>query len=182
MPTPSLLDQPVDIEILAHPVSESDLSGLCILLRESVHAGASIGFLDPLSESDALVYWRKVALDLDGGHRLILVARDAGRIVGTAQLALESRANGRHRAEVQKVMVSTSVRRRGIASLLVSDLERRARERGVRLLVLDTSEGPGGARAFYDALGYSYVGGIPGYALDPDGAPARNAIYFKELA
>ena len=66
MPTPSLLDQPVDIEILAHPVSESDLSGLCILLRESVHAGASIGFLDPLSESDALVYWRKVALDLDG--------------------------------------------------------------------------------------------------------------------
>jgi len=83
---------------------------------------------------------------------------------------------------VQKVMVSPSERRRGIASLLVSDLERRARDRGVRLLVLDTSEGRGGARAFYDALGYTYVGGIPGYALDPDGAPASNAIYFKELA
>ena len=49
-----------------------------------------------------------------------------------------------------------------------------ARARQVRLLFLDTSDGHGGARAFYDAIGYSYVGGIPGYALDPDGATAGN--------
>lgn len=50
------------------------------------------------------------------------------------------------------------------------------------LLFLDTSEGPGGARAFYESLCYTYVGGIPGYATDPDGTFAKNAIYYKTLA
>ena len=63
----------------------------------------------------------------------------------------------------------------------MSEVESRARASGVRLLYLDTSEGPGGAREFYENLGYTYAGGIPGYALDPDGSPAKNAIYFKEL-
>ena len=34
---------------------------------------------------------------------------------------------------------------------------------------------------FYEALGYAYVGGIPGFALDPGGSPAKNAIYYKTL-
>ena len=51
----------------------------------------------------------------------------------------------------------------------------------VRLLFLDTSEGPGGARDFYESLGYTYAGGIPDYALDPDGRPAKNAIFYKRI-
>jgi ribosomal protein S18 acetylase RimI-like enzyme len=113
---------------------------------------------------------------------VILVWRDGGEIVGSAQLAFETRPNGRHRAKVQKVMVRPSHRRRGIAVALMAELEARARVRDVSLLFLDTSEGYGGARALYDAIGYVYVGGIPGYALDPDGTPAKNAIYYKTLS
>jgi ribosomal protein S18 acetylase RimI-like enzyme len=153
------------------------------LLTACVEGGASIGFLAPLARAEADAYWRKIAGDLSGGHRVLLVARDAtGMIAGSAQLALETRANGRHRAEVQKVMVRPACRRRGLAAQLMAELERIAAGRGVRLLFLDTSEGPGGAREFYAALGYAYVGGIPGYALDPDGTPAANAIYYKTLA
>ena len=61
------------------------------------------------------------------------------------------------------------------------DLERHARERLIRLVFLDTSEGPGGARGFYERLGYTYAGGIPDYALDPDGTAQKNAIYYKLL-
>ena len=93
----------------------------------------------------------------------------------------ESKSNGRHRAEVCKVMVLPSHRRRGIAARIMRELERTARERSIRLLFLDTSEGPGGARDFYEILGYTYAGGIPDYALDPDGRPAKNAIYYKLL-
>ncbi len=80
------------------------------------------------------------------------------------------------------MIVGSAHRRRGIAAALVASLEAAARERRVTLLFLDTSDGPQGARKFYDALGYSYVGGIPGYALDPKGTPEMNAIYYKALA
>ena len=165
-------------------LTPADARDLGTLLIECVQAGASIGFMAPLAADEAEAYWRKVDSDLPGGSRVILVARETpgGRVVGSAQLALETRANGRHRAEVQKVMVRPAHRRRGLAAALMARIEAAARARGVRLLYLDTSEGAGGATAFYTTLGYTYVGGIPDYALDPDGTPAKNAIYYKTLA
>jgi acetyltransferase len=171
------------LEPLQDPPAPADFSRLCALLSACVRSGASIGFVEPLAPGDAEAYWRRVCGEAGAGGRLILVAREAagGPVAGSAQLLLETRANGRHRAEVQKVMVFPELRRRGIAAALMSALESAARERGVGLLFLDTSEGRGGATAFYTALGYHYVGGIPGYALDPDGTPARNAIFYKVL-
>ena len=156
---------------------------LVALLQACVEDGASVGFLAPLSETEAGEYWTAIHQQLESGTRLLLGARAAadGRIVGSAQLAFESRANGRHRAEVCKVMVLPSHRRRGIAARLMAALEQHARDRSLRLLFLDTSEGAGGAQGFYESLGYTYAGGIPGYALNPDGRPEKNAIYFKAL-
>ena len=37
------------------------------------------------------------------------------------------------------------------------------------------------ARALYESLGDTYAGGIPDYALDPDGCPEKNVIYYKKL-
>ena len=171
------------VEQLIVPLRPEDREELTNLLMDSVEGGASIGFLAPLQRENAREYWVATASKAATGERLIVVAREeaGGPIVGSAQIALESRANGRHRAEVQKVMVHRRHRRGGIARSLMSEIEARARTRDVRLLYLDTSEGPGGAGAFYEAIGYLYAGGIPGYALDPDGTPAKNAIYYKEL-
>lgn len=171
------------IETLATPVSVADESALIAVFTDAVHAGASIGYLAPLPESEARGYWAKIFADLPGGMRVLFVARETpgGPIVGTVQLAGEHRPNGRHRAEVQKLLVLTSQRRRGIGSQLMRALEREARQRKLTLLFLDTSEGPGGACGLYDSLGYTHAGGIPGYALDPDGTPKKNAIYWKQL-
>ena len=155
---------------------------LVALLRDCVHSGASLGFLAPLPESDADDYWRSVAAQIAAGARTVLVARDNDRVVGSGQLAYESKPNGRHRAEINKVMVLPSHRRRGIAAEIMRALEHCARDRAVRLLFLDTAEGEGGAQHFYESLGYLYAGGIPDYALDPDGRPMKNAIYYKLLA
>jgi ribosomal protein S18 acetylase RimI-like enzyme len=156
---------------------------LVMLLQACVHAGASLGFLAPLSDPEAREYWNSILSSVTSGGRAVIVARDEinGRVVGSGQLAFESKPNGRHRAEVNKIMVLPSHRRRGIAVRVMLELERRARERSVWLLVLDTSEGFSGARALYESLGYTYVGGIPDYALDPDGRPEKNAIYYKNL-
>jgi acetyltransferase len=170
------------IETLSHSALAAAEAGLIALLRDCVHAGASLGFLAPLPESDAADYWRTVAAQVAADARTVLVARDGGRIVGSGQLAYESKPNGRHRAEINKVMVLPSHRRRGIAAEIMRALEQCARDRGIRLLFLDTAEGEGGAQRFYESLGYLYAGGIPGYALDPDGRAMKNAIYYKLLA
>jgi acetyltransferase len=174
----------ITIERLSPPVTPTDLGELVSLFIECVDRGASMGYLAPLSVAESTEFWRKIVGDLAGGYRVLTVARETpgGRIVGSAQLAIEARPNGRHRAEVQKVMVRPSHRRHGLGTQLMASVEAAAGERGVRLLFLDTSEGPGGARRLYQALGYIYAGGIPGWALDPDGTPAQNAIFYKELA
>lgn len=172
------------IERITNLEHARDADELAALLSACVDAGASIGFLAPMARKEAEAYWGKIAAELPAGNRVLLVAREAetGRIVGAAQLMGETKPNGRHRAEVQKVMVLPSHRRRGIAAELMSEVERTATERGVWLLFLDTSDSHAGARAFYEALGYVYVGGIPGYATDTRGVPEPNAIFYKTLA
>ncbi len=170
------------ISPLSFPVSENDRRALQALLRSCVEQGASIGFMLPLEEGELVAYWDKVLADAAQGGRVILVAHDpAGGIVGSVQLALETRRNGRHRAEIQKLMVLPGARRGGLGAALMEHAEDEAARRGVRILFLDTSEGASGARAFYERLGYAYVGGIPDYALDPQGPPAKNAIYYRRL-
>ena len=174
----------VRFESLSASALAADEDHLVNLLQSCVNGGASLGFLAPLSRAEAVAYWRAVVPQIESGSLLVLAAREGrGRaIVGSGQLAFVSKSNGRHRAEVWKVMVMPSHRRRGIAARIMSELERHARDRSIRVLVLDTSEGPSGARGFYESIGYTYIGGIPDYALDPDGRPAKNAIYFKALS
>ena len=169
------------LELLSASSLAAERDELATLLCECVNAGGSLNFLAPMPRSDAIAYWSSVLPELESGDRILVVARDGHRIVGSAQLAFTSKPNGRHRAEVNKVMVLPSHRRRGIAAQLMNELERHARGRAIRLLVLDTAEGQSGAQAFYESLGYTYVGGIPDYALDPHGVPVKNAIYFKSL-
>lgn len=172
------------IELLGSTLTAADLRDLQALLADCVNHGASIGFLAPLPAAAAAAYWQKVLAETQAGQRLIFAAREqpGGPIVGSAQLGLESRPNGVHRAEVQKVLVLSTHRRRGIATDLMAAVETAARDRWVRLLFLDTSDSHAGARQFYEGLNYTYVGGIPGYALDTRGKPEQNAIYYKTLA
>src|SRR3954468_11958308 len=111
------------------PASKETFVSLTELLTHCVEAGAAIGFLSPLSQEEASAYWRKVIGNVADGTRVILVAREpaTGTIVGSAQVAFETRANGRHRAEVQKVMVLVSHRRRGLAAALMNQIEVTAR-------------------------------------------------------
>lgn len=165
----------------------TDLTGvgaeLATVLQTCVNGGAAVGFLAPLAHETAVDFWSSLVPELEAGSRVVLVARDdAGRIVGTGQLRFSAFQTGWHRAEIAKVMVLPSHRGRGIASRLMRALETVAQQHQVWLVYLDTSEGPGGARGFYENLGYVYAGGIPDFARDPDGSLARNAIYYRVLA
>ena len=96
------------------------------------------------------------------------------------QLSICGKPNGRHRAEVQKLMVHRDARRRGVAAQLMAALERVARDEGLRLLVLDT-EVDSPAETFYRAQGFQRAGEIPDFATSPQGELRGTALYWKRL-
>lgn len=169
-----------DIVRLTAPDIHSQLPALVTLLEDAVNHGASVGFLRPLEPALAHAYWRDVADAVAAGSRILLAARDAGEVVGSVQLDLSAKQNGRHRAEVQKLLVLARCRRRGIARHLMQAIEAQARDAGRTLLVLDTESGSD-AVPFYESQGWERCGSIPDFALSADGVPTANIIYFKRV-
>lgn len=160
-------------------VDPSLVSELCDLLQDSVHGGASVGFLAPLSRADAERYWGQVFETLGESLRL-WIAEEDGSVVGTVQLAPCLKQNGRHRAEVQKLLVHSKHRGRGIASALMTTVEAWAAMSGISLLVLDTLR-DSSAEGMYRHLGWSRSGEIPGYAARPDGILHATVIFYKAI-
>lgn len=160
-------DHDLAIAALAAVDIPQHFPALAALLHACVHAGASISFVLPFTEDDAAGFWNsKVLPAVREGGRLLLVARQGSRIVGTVQLGTDTPPNQPHRAEVSKLLVRPDMRRRGIARALMAALEAEARTRGRSLITLDTRTGDT-AEPLYTALGYRTVGIIPGYCVDP---------------
>jgi len=153
---------------------------LATLLIDAVEGGASVGFVLPITRETALAWVDSLASSVAEGSRHIWLAHDEGHALGTVQLELAMRQNGRNRAEVQKLLVLRSARRRGIARALMQTLEDAAVALDRGLLFLDTEAGSP-AEDFYGAAGWQYVGGLPEFACSPDGIWAANAIYYKTL-
>lgn len=150
------------------------------VLIDAVDSGASIGFLAPVTRATADRYWREVFASL-GESLLLWVAEREGDVVGTVQLTLCEKENGRHRAEVQKLQVRRAARGNGVATLLMRELEAEARRRKRSLLFLDTLL-DSHAEDVYRHLGWSRAGEIPDYAAAPDGVLFPTVLYFKQLA
>jgi acetyltransferase len=157
------------------------LQDLICLLQATVEDGASIGFLPPLSDAEARAYWSDVAAAMRGGSRTLTVALLDGRVVGAVQLGLEVRANGRHRAEVMKLMVHPDARGNGIGRELMLRAESLARGLGRTLLVLDTRCGDA-AEQLYLRLGYTAAGIVPSYARSASGELHDTVFMFKQLS
>ena len=111
-------------------VSERQIRELADLLIDCVEGGASVNFMSPLSESKASEYWRTVADGVSRGARALLVAEEAGTIVGSVQLILEQPENQPHRADLSKMLVLRRARRAGWGAALVRAAENVARACG----------------------------------------------------
>ncbi|MGN5288209.1 N-acetyltransferase family protein [Aeromonas sp. 11P] len=155
-------------------------SALIILLQDCVDSGASVGFLPPLIKEESARYWQGVEADLAAGHRKLWLALEQQQLVGAVQLALCGKANGHHRAEVEKLMVLQTARGKGVGRALMQAMEQGAHASGRSLLVLDTRAGDV-ASHLYRQLGYLEAGQIPRFARNADGTLAATVIFYKPL-
>lgn len=170
--------QPMQLQQLT-PTDRHWLPALTRLLQHTVDGGASVGFLAPLTADQAQAYWLDVLAGL-GPQLQLFIAQHNGQLLGTVQLALCAKANGRHRGEVQKLMVAPASRGSGIARQLMDALEAAARRDARSLLVLDTQQGSA-AETVYARLGWQRAGSIPDFATSPYGELAATVFYFKRL-
>lgn len=169
----------MQIEALNAAQLESHLDDLVRLLCNAVDDGASIGFYPPpLAADEARYYWRGVLSDMDS--RLVLAALEDQRVIGAVQIKRETRRNGNHRGEVQKLMVHTNYRRRGIAAALMDAAETAARQHGLSLLVLDVVAGAP-AELIYQRAGFIEAGRIPAYARSASGELETTVLYYRLL-
>lgn len=162
-------------------LTDADIAGLAAVLCDCVAGGASVSFMAPLSSERAADFWRSLTGSVARGERLLLAAEDeAGTLVGTVQLCLALPENQPHRADLAKMLVQRSARRRGVGAALLEAAESAARAAGRTVLVLDTASDA--AERLYARHGWQRLGQIPDYALFPDGRPCATTIFYKSLS
>ena len=150
----------------------TELTQLANLLIDCVAGGASVSFMHPMTMS-------KAADAAAAGGRIVLVAEDAGGIVGTVQIVLDQPENQPHRGDISKMLVHRRARKAGIGAALMTAAEAAARDTGKTLLVLDTASSD--AARLYERAGWTLAGVIPDYALLPHGGLCETAIYYRRL-
>jgi len=160
---------------------KNKLPAFATMLKLTVDEGASIGWLPPIKETQAVEYWHSIAEQITADSKILIVALQGETVVGAVQLGLESRENGNHRAEVQKLMVHPAYRRQGIARQLMEKIDPTAKQANRSLLVLDVRKGDP-AETLYQQMGFSHVGDIPDYARSTETQFDTTAYYYKQLS
>ena len=159
---------------------EAAIPGLAALLVDAVDGGAGVNFLAGLDERTAAAWWRDRAAAVADGSISPFVAFDGDRVVGSVLLIRSPNQNAPHRAEIGKVLVHRSWRRRGVATELMAAAEATARADGRWLLLLDTVA-DSAAEAMYRRLGWTTYGTVPNHSLLTDGTPWPTTFFWKDL-
>lgn len=170
----------VEVRRLDADELRAGVDGVAGILADCVAGGASVGYMAPFSEDQARTVVAAFVAEALAGRRVILGAFVDGRVVGSVQVVLALPPNQPHRAEITKLLVHRSARRRGVARRLMEAAEVEARREGRTLLVLDAVS-DGDAARLYGRLGWTAVGMIPGYALFPDGRPCDTTVFWKAI-
>ncbi|MEU0566938.1 GNAT family N-acetyltransferase [Nonomuraea sp. NPDC005983] len=168
------------IDRLSADAFSDSVDDLADLLAHTVEGGASLGFLSPFDQASAVVWWHAQAPAVAGGDLAVWACRGTARIDATISLALVRKPNGRHRAEIVKLMVRRDARGQGLARALLATAEQAALDAGVTLLLLDTEAGSP-AEHLYLADGWTRYGIVPGYAADPGGVLQDCSFFYKRL-
>jgi GNAT superfamily N-acetyltransferase len=160
--------------------AEARVAQLADILVDAVAHGASVNFLAGFTADEAIAFWRGQLPGLAVGERRLFVADDGVRLLATVVLSHAQQPNAPHRAEIGKMLVHSSARRRGLGRRLLAAAEAAAREAGRTLLMLDTESGSAGD-LLYRSCGWIEVGRVPDHARRPNGDLAETTLFYKRL-
>jgi GNAT superfamily N-acetyltransferase len=157
----------------------SDIHVLVELIHNAISTNNSVGFLHTTTKSELIEFWQNEINELETANTF-LIARDGIRIVGIVILTRETRPNGRHRAELRKLIVHSEYQRNGIAQSLERHATDLARDYGLKLLYLDSATDFLVERV-YESWGWQKAGSIPDYSSKPDGTLEPTTYFYKHI-
>jgi GNAT superfamily N-acetyltransferase len=170
----------VEVRRLDADAARAAIGDLAEVLVDAVDGGDSVSFMAGFDLADARVFYESLLPELEQGKRVLLAAYVDGGLVGTVQLVHAWPPNSQHRADVAKLIVHRRARGRGVGRALMEQLEHEARADGKTLLVLDTVAERSADR-LYGRLGWTRLGTVPDFALDPDGSSCDATFFYKHL-
>jgi GNAT superfamily N-acetyltransferase len=187
MTSPPLAGSHIEVVALEADAYEAAIPELAALIVDAVEGGASVNFMAGVTPEEAAAWWAERSPQIADGTMTLFVARSpgiegrpGGPIVGSTLLIRSRNANSPHRAEVAKVIVHRSARRRGLGRALMDAAEARALAEGRWLLILDTEAGTA-ADALYRATGWQVLGTMPNHAYRSNGVLAPTTYFWKDL-
>jgi ribosomal protein S18 acetylase RimI-like enzyme len=168
----------VSVEHLIH-YAGTDLDDLCEATEQAIVEGGGFGWLKPPPRQVLENYWKGVLLIPD---RRLVVGRLDGIIAGSALLSRAARNNEAQAfaGSVTAAFVAPWARRHGLGRGIIREIERQARDMGLRMLNLDLRATQRAAIGLYETLGYRRWGTHPVYA-EVDGQIIPGHYYYKRL-
>jgi GNAT superfamily N-acetyltransferase len=159
---------------------EEHLEALAQLLLDAHASNMALGLSPTLTRAGAEAAWREAASRIEPDEHVQFAAFDGDALIGAVHLARATAANGRHRAEIQRLAVRADTRGKGVGRVLMDAAVDHARTLGIGLLWLSTHAGTDADRV-YERLGWTRSGVIPDYAQLPSGDLAASAFYYLKL-
>jgi ribosomal protein S18 acetylase RimI-like enzyme len=148
----------VEIRWLTSPPDENMSGAVADLIQDVLAAGAAIGWLVPPDPAQVHA-WLTVLADLAAaGDAAIAVASVDHRLVGIGTWRRYERPTHRVNADIEKIMVATTIRGAGVGRALTVALIEAARAAGVETLTLDVRGNNHGAMRLYRSLGFVEYG------------------------
>lgn len=159
--------------------AEEDLLALCEATDAAIIDGGGFGWLSPPGRQVMESYFKGLLMVPE---RELYVGRIDGIIVGSTQLVRPPRSNEAQAmaATLTQTFVAPYARRLGLARMMVTRAEERARAMGYQVLNLDVRETHTGAIALYEAMGFVRWGTHPAYAR-VGGQMVAGAYFYKLL-
>ena len=170
---------PVPTVELVEELGTADLNDLCDATDAAIESGGGFGWVELPSREVLERHWQGV---MAMPARMLFVARLDGVICGTCQLVKPSKSNEAqsHAVQLRRNFVAPWARGHGLATMLVEEAEKAAKDEGFSVINLDVRETMERAIKLYEVLGYQRIGEHPNYAVI-DGETIRGFYYFKDL-
>lgn len=117
---------------------------------------------------------------LNSPDDLMIVCEVDGKIAGNCSLMFMNKEKMRHRANVGIALLQ-EFWNRGIGTQMFVEMEKAAREKGVRQMELEVQEGNERAMHLYEKMGFRFVGHRPDAFMMKDGTLLKEYFMQKLL-
>ncbi|MGN6299594.1 MAG: GNAT family N-acetyltransferase [Angustibacter sp.] len=142
--------------------------GVVALLRQAVRDGAALGWVVPPPEDEVRELLRSVRAAESAGDAAVALELRGDEVVGFGYWRRYARPTHHPQADLERLVVAPSSRRRGLGRRLLQQLVARADALGVETLTLDVRGDNAGAIALYESAGFRRYGTLSDFVAFGD--------------